>query len=103
MTFRIFFLAGILFMAGRAVAQTSFRKSTDILLFTEEDGITWVGQTGFSPGFVSMNYYYPATKTSVIMLGNTVYNEDDLSEAFYYHVQMLKEVKKYLLEQRAKK
>jgi hypothetical protein len=29
---------------------------------TEEDGITWVGQTGFCPGFVSMNYYYPATK-----------------------------------------
>jgi CubicO group peptidase (beta-lactamase class C family) len=69
---------------------------------TEEDGITCVGQTGFCPGFVSMNYYYPATKTSVIMLGNVVYNEDDLPAAFYYHVQMLKEMKKYLLDQRAK-
>jgi D-alanyl-D-alanine carboxypeptidase len=70
---------------------------------TEEDGIQWVGQTGFCPGFPSMNYYYPASKTSVIMLGNVVYNEDDLASTFYYHVQLLKEVKKYLLDQRARK
>jgi len=48
-----------------------------------------LGQTGFVPGFVSMNYYFPETKTSLIMLSNTVYGEGDLKKAFEYHVKIL--------------
>ncbi len=47
------------------------------------------GQTGFAPGFVSMNYYFPNTKTSLIMLSNVVYGDDDLKKAFDYHVKVL--------------
>lgn len=47
------------------------------------------GQTGFAPGFVSMNYYFPNTKTSLIMLSNVVYVDDDLKKAFDYHLKVL--------------
>ncbi len=47
------------------------------------------GQTGFAPGFVSMNYYLPNTKTSLIMLSNVVYGDDDLKKAFDYHLKVL--------------
>jgi CubicO group peptidase (beta-lactamase class C family) len=47
------------------------------------------GQTGFAPGFVSMNYYFPQTKTSLIMLSNVVYGGDDLKKAFEYHLKVL--------------
>jgi CubicO group peptidase (beta-lactamase class C family) len=47
------------------------------------------GQTGFAPGFVSMNYHFPQTKTSLIMLSNVVYGGDDLKKAFEYHLKVL--------------
>lgn len=47
------------------------------------------GQTGFAPGFVSMNYYFPNTKTSLIMLSNVAYGDDDLKKAFDYHLKVL--------------
>jgi len=54
-----------------------------------------LGQTGFSPGFVSMNYYFPETKTSLIILSNTVYGEGDLKKAFEYHVNVLDFIQKW--------
>jgi len=52
------------------------------------------GQTGFAPGFVSMNFYYPQTKTSLIILSNTVYGEGDLKKAFEYHLKVLDFIQK---------
>ncbi|MDA6069975.1 beta-lactamase family protein [Flavobacterium sp. AC] len=54
------------------------------------DGILQYGQTGFCPGFVSMNYYYPKTKTSVIVLENIAYYPDEIKKTFYYHTEILK-------------
>jgi len=48
-----------------------------------------LGQTGLVPGFVSMDFYFPKTKTSVIVLENIVYDEDNLKKAFFYHTQIL--------------
>jgi CubicO group peptidase (beta-lactamase class C family) len=48
------------------------------------------GQTGFAPGFISMNFYFPETKTSVIVLMNISYNENNLKETFLYHSEILK-------------
>ncbi|MFN8361408.1 MAG: serine hydrolase domain-containing protein [Candidatus Kapaibacterium sp.] len=61
---------------------------------TKED-ILQLGQTGFAPGFASMNFYFPATKTSVIILSNVVRN-GDLREKFYYHSEILKLVREEL-------
>jgi D-alanyl-D-alanine carboxypeptidase len=53
------------------------------------DGIAQYGQTGFADGFASMNFYFPATKTSVIALENIVYDPEDMKKTFYYHTQIL--------------
>ncbi len=54
-----------------------------------KDNRLQLGQTGLVPGFVSMDFYFPKTKTSVIVLENIVYDEDDLKKSFFYHTQIL--------------
>lgn len=56
--------------------------------------ILQLGQTGFSPGFVSMDFYFPKTKTSVIVLDNTVWDESNLKKTFRYHTGVLEIVRK---------
>jgi len=53
------------------------------------DGILQLGQTGYSPGFVSMNFYFPETKTSIIALENVVWDEDNLKRTFRFHSELL--------------
>ena len=64
-----------------------------------KEGILQYGQTGFAPGFISMNFHFPKTKTSVIVLENVAYETDDLKKTFYYHTEILKiirnEIKNY--------
>jgi CubicO group peptidase (beta-lactamase class C family) len=64
-----------------------------------KENILQFGQTGFAPGFISMNFYFPKTKTSVIVLENVAYETDDLKKTFYYHTEILKiirnEIKNY--------
>ncbi len=50
---------------------------------------TQLGQTGFAPGFASMNFYFPKSKTSVIVLQNIVYDSDDLKKTFKNHIKVL--------------
>jgi D-alanyl-D-alanine carboxypeptidase len=55
-----------------------------------KENILQIGQTGYAPGFVSMNFYYPATKTSLIILENIAYDPQDLKKAFYFHMAIRK-------------
>lgn len=68
-----------------------------ITVSNENDNLQ-LGQTGFAPGFVSMNYYYPKTKTSLIILSNMVYGEGDLKKAFEYHLKIQNILLKSLIE-----
>lgn len=43
-----------------------------------------IGTTGVVPGFISMNFYFPKDKMSVVVLQNT-----EWPERFYYHQQVL--------------
>ncbi|TPG41640.1 serine hydrolase domain-containing protein [Flavobacterium pectinovorum] len=54
------------------------------------DGVLQYGQTGYGPGFVTMNYYYPKTKTTVIVLENVDYYPNIIKKTFYYHTEILK-------------
>ncbi|RAJ34359.1 serine hydrolase domain-containing protein [Pedobacter cryoconitis] len=65
---------------------------------TASDNLLQIGQTGYIPGFVSMDYYFPQTKTSIIMLENTAWDLNDLSKTFSYHLQTLKILKETLLQ-----
>jgi D-alanyl-D-alanine carboxypeptidase len=55
--------------------------------------IRQIGQTGYAPGFVSMYFYYPATKTALIILENTIFEKNGLKEAFTYHLGIQKIVR----------
>lgn len=63
----------------------------------DKDGIIQWGQTGFAPGFVSMNFYFPQTKTNVIVLENVNYDIYDIKKTFYYHAQILDLVRNEML------
>jgi hypothetical protein len=47
------------------------------------------GQTGFAPGFVSMNYYFPKSGTSVVLLEHVVTDPENLKIAFAHHTLLL--------------
>lgn len=49
--------------------------------------------TGVATGFISMDVYFPVSKTSVIVLENIARNMADLKQSFYYHEQVLNIVK----------
>lgn len=51
--------------------------------------IAQVGQTGFVPGFPSMNFYFPASGVGVIVLQNFVGRPDDLKKSFALHTRLL--------------
>lgn len=58
----------------------------------DKEGLLQLGQTGYAPGFISMNFYFPETQTSLIILDNYVWNPDELNKAFRYHTEILKYV-----------
>ncbi len=60
-----------------------------ITVDTKED-ILQLGQTGFAPGFVSMDFYFPKTKTSAVVLENIAYETDDFKKTFFYQTEILK-------------
>ncbi len=62
-----------------------------------KDDYWQLGQTGFVPGFVSMDFYYPQTKTSVIILSNVARDTADLPAAFQFHTQVLEILKQSTL------
>jgi CubicO group peptidase (beta-lactamase class C family) len=58
-----------------------------------QSAIPELAVTGVAPGFIAMDVYFPATKTSVIVLENIARNMTDLKQSFYYHDQILNIVK----------
>lgn len=54
-----------------------------------KDGILQLGQTGYADGFVSMDFYFPESQMSVIVLENVVYDEYDTKKSFFHHTQIL--------------
>lgn len=66
-----------------------------VTINTSEDKLQY-GQTGFAPGFVSMNFYFPKKKLNVVVLENIVDNPNDLKKTFYYHTEILKIIRETL-------
>ncbi|PBQ33787.1 serine hydrolase [Sphingobacteriaceae bacterium] len=64
----------------------------------EKGDITSFGLTGFTPGFVSLNFFFPESKTSVIILQNIVYS-DYMALNFFYHLNILMLVEEDLKKQ----
>lgn len=59
----------------------------------DKEELLQLGQTGYAPGFISMNFYFPKTQTSLIILNNFVWYPEELDKAFRYHTEILKYVR----------
>jgi D-alanyl-D-alanine carboxypeptidase len=66
------------------------------LTIKTDDNLIQLGQTGYSEGFSSMNFYFPETGTSLIVLQNITSDPDDLKKTFYYQLEALRLVRSYL-------
>lgn len=62
----------------------------------DKEGLLQLGQTGYTPGSISMNFYFPETQTSLIILDNFVWHPEELDKAFRYHTEILKYVRNSL-------
>lgn len=51
---------------------------------TDLDGILELGHTGYSTGYLSMNFYYPEQAISVIVLENGDWDVPDIHERYYW-------------------
>ncbi|KUY30281.1 serine hydrolase domain-containing protein [Elizabethkingia ursingii] len=60
------------------------------------NNLLMVGQTGFVPGYVTENYYFPKNHVGVTVLSNVGYNSNGFKESFRYHTAILNVVRKYL-------
>ena len=47
-----------------------------------------IGHSGYATGFASMNFYYPETKTSLIVLENIAWDADNFKDTFKHHVDI---------------
>lgn len=63
---------------------------------SENDSLLQLGQTGLVPGFCSMNFYFPDSKTSVILLSNLLWDVKQIQNSFINHNQVLQVVKDHL-------
>jgi CubicO group peptidase (beta-lactamase class C family) len=65
---------------------------------TNDHGLLQLGQTGFAPGFMSMDFYFPGTGTSVVVLQNILYDGSDVKKISCFHTAILKIIKESLLK-----
>lgn len=56
---------------------------------TDPEHLLQLGQTGYAPGFSCMDYYFPASKTSVVILSNIAHFPDELALTFSVHKHIL--------------
>lgn len=63
-----------------------------VTINTDRD-ILQLGLTGYAPGFVSMNFYFPVSKISIVVLSNVAWDYDNFKNTFLYHTQVLKFVR----------
>ena len=63
------------------------------LRINDKDGLMEIGHTGFHPseGFTAVNFYYPKTKTSVIVIENQANENFDI--AYYFEQQIRRIIK----------
>lgn len=49
-----------------------------------------IGHSGYATGFASANFYYPETKTNLIILENIAWDADNFKDTFKHHVEIRK-------------
>lgn len=63
------------------------------MTISDKGNLLQMGQTGLVPGFASMDFYFPGTRTSVVMLQNMV-SAGSTKDKFYYHARIVDMLRK---------
>lgn len=86
---------------GKLLADSSYQQMTHIWQHTQHtvygsmgtgygivvaDNRQEMGHTGYMPqmGLTLVNFYYPATRTSLIVMENVAYRETDIPRAYFF-------------------
>lgn len=68
------------------------------LTFEKNEHKKKIGALGFAPGYVSANFYFPQTQTSVVVLQNTARYLPNFRKTFFYQTNILDIAKKGLVK-----
>lgn len=66
------------------------------LTFEKGESKVKIGALGFAPGYVSANFYFPESRTSIVILQNTARHLPNFKQTFGVHIKLLHIVKKAL-------
>jgi CubicO group peptidase (beta-lactamase class C family) len=66
------------------------------LRISAQDGLVEIGHTGYVDGYVSLNLYYPSSKTSLVVLENLDWQADDIGDTFYFEMGVREALRRYL-------
>lgn len=64
------------------------------LTFKNGESDIQIGASGYPPGFVSSNFFFPETGINVVILQNVVYGLPDFKSVFYHHLKILEIIRK---------
>jgi CubicO group peptidase (beta-lactamase class C family) len=64
------------------------------LQFTNVDGIREISHGGYAPGFVAVNFYYPGTQTSLIVMENLDWKDPAFKESYHFEMEIRKILRK---------
>ncbi|MBB1194888.1 hypothetical protein DNC80_14555 [Flavobacterium sp. SOK18b] len=70
------------------------------LLFQDGEQNIQIGALGYAPGFASACYFYPQTRSSLIVLANTAKNLDNFKMTFKVHTEIMELMKKRMPNKR---
>lgn len=66
---------------------------------SKSQNIKEIGHTGYIPGFISMNFYYPETETSLIVLENLDWQDEAIKNTFLFELEIREIVRNSLKNQ----
>jgi D-alanyl-D-alanine carboxypeptidase len=55
---------------------------------THDDGIEEISHGGYVPGFITVNFYYPASKISMVIMENLDWKDPAFQESFWFEMQV---------------
>jgi CubicO group peptidase (beta-lactamase class C family) len=64
---------------------------------THVDGIQEISHGGYAPGYVTVNFYYPKTQVSLVVMENLDWKAADIRETFSFEMAIRKILREYLV------
>ncbi|MDF1549347.1 MAG: serine hydrolase [Bacteroidales bacterium] len=58
------------------------------LRINNSENILEIGHTGYVPGYLSMNFYYPDSKINIIVLENLDWKDENIKKTFYFELKI---------------